>query len=500
MLNKRYRPTKFCRHAWAALLLALPGCVAVGPDYTPPQSNPPANWTSANWSGASESDQHAVDSTNPLAPDRLANWWQQLNEPLLSELITTAIEGNWDIREAQERVREARARRGSAAADRLPTLSASSSVRQSRVDPPQLPSTTTKLYDASLDARWELGLFGGKRRALEAAAADWQASQADLADVLVSVAAEVALNYVDLRSFQTRLAITRRNLATQAETLDIADWRRQAGLTTQIDVEQARQNLEQTRAQIPVLITARQQAMNRISTLIGSYPGELRERLSTNAPIPTAGLDIAIGIPADALRRRPDIRAAERRLAAQTARIGVATAARYPELTLIGSVGVESLSGRDLFSTNTFLTNAIADLGLTLFDAGRLRRNIEITTASQAQALARFESALRLALEEVENGLIAYTQELLRRHSLAQATEAAELAAELVRSQYSAGLLDFQRVLDAERSVLVLQDQLATSDGQITANLIRLYKALGGGWTPLKSNNELARATGETSK
>lgn len=457
-------------------MLGLQGCISVGPDYVPPESNPPSTWEA----------QPATTALNDVEAKRLSHWWEQLDDPLLTELIAEAIANNWDIREAEARIREARARRGSVAADRWPVITGGSSVRQTRIDPPQTPGSNTRLYDAGLDARWELGLFGGKRRALEAATADWQASQLDHADLLVSITAEVALNYIDLRAFQTRLAITRRNLATQADTLDIASWRQQAGLTTQVDVEQARQNLEQTRAQIPALVTARQQALNRLATLLGGYPGELTDRLSTTGPIPTATLDLAIGVPAEALRRRPDIRAAERRLAAQTALIGVATAARYPDMTLVGSVGVESLASRELFSSNTFLTSAIADLGLTLFDAGRLRRNIEIQSAAESQALNRYESAIRFALEEVENGLVAYAQEQLRRRSLASATDAAELAAELVRRQYGSGLVDFQRVLDAERSVLTLQDQLATSDGQITANLIRLYKALGGGWTPLQ--------------
>ena len=458
------------------LALALQGCISVGPDYQPPAGEPPLQWLSQVSDGGSAE----------LDPSRLADWWQQLNDPLLTELITQAVDGNWELEIGQQRVREARARRAVSAADRWPTLGSSSSVRQSRVDPPQTASTTTKLYDSSLDARWELGLFGGKRRALEAANADWQASIEDHADLLVSVVAEVALNYVDLRTLQGRLTITRRNLASQAETLDITGWRYQAGLTTQVDVEQARQNLEQTRAQIPLLITAQQRALNRIATLIGGYPGTMRARLSVDQPIPTASLAIALGLPADALRRRPDIRAAERRLAARSARIGVATAARYPDLSLVGLVGLESLTSKPLFSSNTLLTTALADVGLVLFDAGRIRQNIEIQNAAQAQALASYESTVRLALEEVENSLVAFSQEQLRRQSLARATRAAELAGELIRSQYSSGLVDFQRVLSAERSLLNLQDQLASSDGQITANVIRLYKAAGGGWKKLQ--------------
>jgi len=363
----------------------------------PPATEPPVEWLN----------QLSDDASPALHSSRLTDWWQQLNDPLLTELISEAVKNNWELEIARQRVREARARRGVSAADRWPSLASNSAVSQRRVDPSQTASSTTKLYDTSLDARWELDLFGGKRRALEAAHADWQASLEDHADLLVSVVAEVALNYVDLRAFQTRLAITRRNLASQTETLEITGWRYQAGLTTQVDVEQARQNLEQTRAQIPLLITAQQSALNRLSTLLGGYPGTMKDRLSLVQPIPTATVEIAIGVPADALRRRPDVRGAERRLAAQTARIGVAVAARYPDLTLIGSVGLESLTSRQLFSSNTLVTNAVADLGLVLFDAGRIRQNIEIQTAAQAQALASYESTVRLALEEIENSLAA---------------------------------------------------------------------------------------------
>ncbi|MEC9340262.1 MAG: efflux transporter outer membrane subunit, partial [Pseudomonadota bacterium] len=414
----------------------------------------------------------------------LAHWWRQLGDPLLSELVVTAIAENHDLAEAAARVSEARHRRGLAAAQRWPSATAGGSASRVRTAPDDAPATTTRFYDVSVDARWQTGLFGGTRRELEAADADWEAEIANRDDLLVSVAAEVALNYLDLRLFQTRLAITERNLATQTETLDLARWRHQAGLTTAIDVEQARQNVEQTRAQLPLLRAGSLRASHRLAVLLGGYPGALDGKLATPGPIPIAGLKIAIGVPADVLRRRPDVRAAERRLAAQTARVGAAIADRYPELTLTGSIGLEALSGGDLLDAGTEVTSTLASLGLTLFDAGRIRQNIAVQTAVQEQALARFEGVVRGAVEEVENALVAYAQEQRRHTALAEAAAAAELAARLIEQQYRTGLVDFQTVLDAQRSLLNLQDQVAISRGEITTQLIAIYQAVGGGWMP----------------
>lgn len=458
----------------AALILG--GCAAVGPDYVAPDARAPAQWSAELTGGVS-----SVQSD----PQELARWWTVLDDPLLTGLVERSLQGNLDLRQAQARVREARARRGVAAADRFPTINAAGAATRASGSEETGAGLTTELYSAGFDATWELDIFGGKRRATEAAQADLEASVEDRRDVLVTLLSEVALNYVEVRSFQTRLSLAADNLRSQSETYDITRWRRQAGLTTQLDVERARFNLEQTRAQIPVLQTGLSQAQNRLAVLLGQAPGALRTELSETRAVPSAGIELAVGVPADVLRRRPDVRRAERRLAAQTAQVGVATAARYPGFTLLGSIGLEALAPGRLLLSSASNSSLGGNVNWTLFDAGRIRQNIEVQGALQEQALIAYEAAVLGALQDVEDVLVAYAQEQSRREALRLATEAAKAAADLAQQQYTAGLIDFQAVLDAQRSLLSLQDQLATSEGEVTSNLIRLYKALGGGWASL---------------
>lgn len=463
------------------IMLLLMGCAAVGPDYVPPDMLAPAVWNTELKGGLTAEE---MDSQT------LASWWMTLNDPILSSLIEGAVAGNLDLKEARARVREARARRGISEADLFPTIEATGSASRNRSSEETGSGTTRELYAVGFDASWELDLFGGKRRAIEVAEAELQASEEDLRDVLVSLLAEVALNYVEVRSFQTRLSIAEANLDAQEETYNITQWRFQAGLTTQLDVEQAKYNLEQTRSQIPTLQTGLEQAKNRLTVLLGQHPGFLEDTLAERKAIPVTPLEIAVGVPADVLRRRPDVRHTERQLAAQTAQVGVATAELYPKLSLIGSIGLEALSLGSLFSSGARTSAIASNIGWTVFDAGRIRQNIKVRTALQEQALIQYEAAVLTALEDVENALVAYADEQIRRRSLVEASQAAQRAVDLARDQYSSGLIDFQVVLDAQRSLLSLQDQLAISDGAVTSNLITLYKALGGGWTSLAPDAE----------
>jgi NodT family efflux transporter outer membrane factor (OMF) lipoprotein len=462
------------------LLLLLAGCATVGPDYVPPEVSASAEWTSELKGGL---------TAEQIDPQTLARWWTTLKDPILSSLIERAVAGNLDLKEARARVREARARRGISEADRFPTIDATGSARSSRSSEETGGGETRELYAAGFDASWELDLFGGIRRSVEAAEAELEASEEDLRDVLVSLLAEVALNYVEVRSFQTRLSVAEANLDAQEETYRITQWRFQAGLTTQLDVEQAKYNLEQTRSQIPTLQTGFEQARNRLAVLLGQQPGFLKDALAEPKAIPVTALEVAVGVPADVLRRRPDVRKAERQLAAQTAQVGVATADLYPKLSLIGSIGLEALSLGNLFSSSARTSAIGSNIGWTIFDTGRIRQNIKVQTALQEQALFQYEAAVLTALEEVENALVAYADEQVRRRSLVEASQAARRAVDLAQTQYSSGLIDFQVVLDAQRSLLSLQDQLASSDAEVTSNLITLYKALGGGWTSLVPDN-----------
>ena len=467
-------------------LLGSSGCKIVGPDYKPPQTATPTNWTSDLQGGLTG----AAADTNFLA-----RWWTVFNDPILSDLVERARAGNLDLRQAEARVREARAQRAMAKAALFPTVGANASASRTTASKQAGNGQTTDFYATSLDASWELDIFGGKRRSIESATATWQASQESLRDVLVSLLAEVALNYVEVRSDQELLSITESNMLTRTETYDITRWRREAGLTTQLDEDQAKQSLEQVRAQVPTLHISLEQAKYRLAVLLGQPPGALQDLLAEQTPVPLAPSEVAVGVPADLLRRRPDIRSAERQLAAQTAQIEVAKAQLYPSFSLAGTLGLESLEYANLYSASARAAQGLAKAAWTIFDGGSIRQNITLQTAKQEEALSFYESTVLNALKEVESALVAYTNEQMRRDSLAAAVEAGRSAFELARFQYNSGLVSFQTVLDTQQSLLSAQDQLAVSQAKVTSNLIRLYKALGGGWTPSNAVRVAAKQT-----
>ena len=455
-------------------MLALAGC-KVGPDYVAPQAVTPDAWHSQLENGLVGGDMN---------PEVLASWWTALDDPVLSGLIGRAVAGNLDLQTAGSRVREARARRGIARGGLLPAFNAGASATSSRTDVRRGFDTNGQVYSTSLDAGWELDLFGGVHRSVEAATADVNAVEENLRDVLVSLLAETALNYIDVRTFQARIAAAEASLKAQEETYQLVQWRLQAGLDDDLVAQQARYNLENTRSQIPGLRTGLQQAMNRIAVLLGQAPGALEAELERPRPVPVPPEEVAVGVPADIVRRRPDVRRAERELAAQTARVGVATADLYPRLRLNGSIGVETLSFREPAASRTSFASGGPAISWAVFDP-TVRPNIEVQSELQAQALIQYEAVVLGSLEEVENAMVAYAQEQRRRENLREATKAAQAAAEMAQFKYQAGLTDFSNVLDAERSLLSFQDQLNQSDGTVTANVIRLYKALGGGWTSM---------------
>lgn len=466
----------------AAFIFAATGCMTVGPDYRPPVTALPDDWPHADAAGSKTAVDGRSDATN--CTSELTHWWSVFHDPVLSNLVERARSGNLDVRQAEARLRQARAQRALAAAERLPTVAANASASRSRSSEETGGGDTSKMYANSLDASWELDLFGGKKREIESAEASLEASQASLSDVLVSLVAEVALNYVDYRSYQTRLEITEANLAAQAETYAITRWRREASLVTQLDVDQARMSLEQTRAALPLLRTGLAQAEHQLATLLGQAPGSVKALLGGTQAVPVASAEIAIGVPADLLRRRPDVRQAERKLAAQTAQIGVAEAARYPDLTLSGSIGLESLSAGNLYTAGARAAQGAVKAGWTLFDGGRIRQKVAVQTALQEEALGAYEAAVLAALKDVEDALVSYANQQDRRSALREAETAGRCAFQLARDKYESGLIDFQTVLDTQQSLLTVQNTLTSSDAEVTADLIRLYKALGGGWDP----------------
>jgi NodT family efflux transporter outer membrane factor (OMF) lipoprotein len=454
---------------------SLTACLSVGPDYVQPELDVPADWNRLDIS--------AEPMMDAAKSGDLSQWWQSLNDPLLTELVAEALLASPDLRSAQARLREARARRTVAASARFPTVTAAGNASSRESSEEAGSGDTRELYSAGLDATWELDVFGGVRRSIEAAEADLASSESRLQDTQVSLAAEVATNYVEVRSLQIRLRIARDNLASQSETLQLTEWRAQAGLVSSQDVEQARSNREQTQAQIPSLETGLAEAEHRLDILLGKTPGTLHPRLAATGSLPAVPKQIAVGIPADTLRQRPDVRAAERTLAAETARVGVAEAARYPAFKLSGSIGLEALTLSALDNSGASTSTLLGGITAPLFDAGRLRSQVEIQDAVREQAAIAYEQTMLSALQDVENALVALARNRERSEALAIATASANNAAELARQRYTAGLIDFQSVLDTERSVRVIEDSLATSRADGVLALIRLYKALGGGWT-----------------
>ena len=451
------------------------GCGAVGPDYRRPEPAVPSAWHTTLGGGLTR------------WPGDLAGWWRSFDDPVLSGLVQASIMANLNVKEASARVREAMARRGISGADRFPVLDASGEVIRSRSSSG---SDAATLYSAGFDAGWELDLFGGVSRSIEAADADLGASEADLTDVLVSLLAEVAVNYLDVRTYQARLAVAEANLAAQEATFDLTWFRFEAGLSPELAVQQARTNLARTRSQIPPLWAGLEAAMNRLAVLQGKPPGAVHAALTPVRPIPVPPATVAVGIPAEILRRRPDVRRAERQLAAQTARVGVATAELYPKLRLTGAIGLDARSLADWLSWDSRSWRVGPGISWRVFDAGAVRRSISVQSALQEQALHRYEATVLTALEEVENALTAYAREQVRRSSLRTAADAARQAERLARQQYEAGLVDFSEVLIAQQSLLSLEDDLARSEGAVTTNLVRLYKALGGGWHPRRAASD----------
>jgi NodT family efflux transporter outer membrane factor (OMF) lipoprotein len=460
-------------------ILLLSGCMTVGPDYSSPEMQTPKAW---------QQDVTGVAGGKQSEEEILAKWWTTFNDPVLSSLMERAVAGNLSLKQALNSVRQARIQRGITDANRFPSVNSSGSAGRSYSKDMMGDFTGSNSFRLSLDASWEPDLFGGVKRSIEAADANLQATQESYRDSLVILLAEVARNYIDVRSYQSRLSVAESNLKSQEETYNITKWRYQAGLITALDKEKAGSNLEQTRSQIPSLKSGLEQAENALAVLIGSEPGAIDFELDEYKPVPVAPKEIAVGIPADLLRRRPDLRKAERSLAAQTANIGVAEANLYPKISLSGNIGLSALALSDLLDSDSLSTGVSSGISWPVFQAGKIMKNIELQWAMQEQQLIAYKAALLTALKDVENALISYSYEQARREFLLKEAQFSEQAAETSRAQYSSGLIDFQSVLDSERTLLSSQDSVVQSDAQIIADLISLYKALGGGWSSFEKD------------
>ena len=417
-------------------------------------------------------------SVNASAANALTQWWQRFNDPQLSQLVTQALQANTSIRSAQAALQQSRALRDVKSAGLLPNVKASGATGRSKSGG----NDASNSFRVGLDASWEPDIFGGQRSALNATEADAQASEASLADVQVSVAAEVALAYIQLRGQQSQLTIARSNLASQQETLQITDWRAQAGLTTSLEVEQARTASEQTSAQIPTLQTSIAKTGHSLAVLTGQRPDALIAQLATTQPVPQAAGDLTQSIPAQTLRQRPDVRAAEHRISAALARVSVADAARYPSFSISGSLGLSALTLGTLTNVAAVGNSLLAAISIPLFDGGAAKMQVLSQEAALEQTRASYQAVVLTALKDVEDALVALKGDRERQLHLKNAATAAGNAALLAQQRYSSGLIDFQTVLQTQRSLLTAQDSVASNSADLSADHVRLYKALGGGW------------------
>jgi len=477
-----------------ACFLVLAGC-AVGPNYEEPELPLPDAWANA---AAAD-----IDTSGGVIED----WWSAMGDTLLTELIKEARLANLDLAMAVGRIAEARAYHQIAGGDFWPQFQASGNVNRTDVAPNSplgpvagLGKNPSTNWEFGLGASWELDVFGKIRRTREATGARFQSSIEDYRDVMVALFADVATTYVEVRSLQNRLQVARDNATSQRETMDIVLAREDAGLVPMLDVTRARSNLANTEAVIPNLETGLEAARNRLAILLGKTPGALNEKLASEPVIPRVDTGVAVALPAELLRRRPDVRRSERNLAAQTARIGVATAELYPSFSLGGALTLQAGEFGDLGEGDSFGWSLVPGLRWNLFSGGKIRGQIKVEEAKTQQALAAYEKTVLNALAEVEDALVALRQEEARRDLLKTAVESSQQSVELVNTQYLEGLTDFQSYLDAQRVLFDQQDQLVVSRAKVVSNLVKLNRALGGGWSlddpipymPSQSDNVVA--------
>ncbi len=455
----------------ALLAVILTGC-AVGPDYVKPDT--PVARTFASAESATYS-QDEVQST----------FWTQFGDETLNRLVDEALAANHDLRIALGRLVEARAARRQALFDFAPKVTASGGYTKEQVPAAASPlgvGYNAELYDAGFDAAWELDLFGRVRRENEAAHAELQGAEASLHDAQVSVVAEVARTYFELRGEQNELAVARRNVENQQETLRVTDARLEAGRGTELDTSRAQAQLSTTLSSIAPLEAAVARSMHRLGVLTGRNPNALVDSLSPARELPALPQIAAVGDPATLLRRRPDIRVAERQLAASTAQIGVAVGDLFPKVTFTGSFGYTSNDAGKLGQTGTRSYLIGPGISWAAFDLGRVRAQVAGAHARTDVALASYEKTVLRALEETENSLVTHARARDRLKNADDAARASATAARIARTRYEGGIVDFLEVLDAERTQLTAEDQLAQSRTDAATSLIAVYKALGGGW------------------
>jgi multidrug efflux system outer membrane protein len=467
-----------------ALLLCLTACTgcAVGPNFASPKPDVPNAWVGPTTAPASQP---------AAAGENLGQWWTVFNDPVLTSLVEQAITSNLDMRIAQSRIRQARANRGMVASGLGPSVNASGAYNRSQASSSGgTKSPTVNNYQVGFDAGWEIDIFGGVRRGIEAADAQIIAAVEDRRDVQVTLVAEVARNYVELRSIQQRIAIARNNLDVQKRSAELTRKRFEGGFVSGLDVANAQAQVATTTATIPKLESSERQTIYAISVLLDREPGALVQELSKSADVPAALPEVPAGVPADLLRRRPDIRLAEADIHSATANIGVATADLFPKVTINGSLGWQAANSGDLFNPLSRFWSFGPSVTWNVFQSGYTLSNIEVKKALEEQSILAYRQTVLGAIQEVENALIASAKEQEQLKSLAEAVAANRKAVELATTLYSEGQTDFLNVLSAQQSLFVTEEALAVSKATVSTDLVALYKALGGGW------DEAPKATG----
>ncbi|MFT3987694.1 efflux transporter outer membrane subunit [Aestuariivirga sp.] len=459
--------------SFVTLLLAsgvLTGC-AVGPDYEKPFAAVPSTWSSAG-------------KQNPAQQPQLAQWWRRLNDPLLNDLIEEAVAGNLDVAAAKAKIREARASYKQAGGALLPSVSGSGTGARVRTGATNgSDANTNSQFQSGLDASWELDLFGANRRSVEAARYGVKAADQELRSTLLTLVGDVAANYVELRGYQAQLALARRTASSQRETAALTNNKFKAGASSAVDVANASGQAASTEADIPQLEAERAAAVHRLSILLGRAPGDLAARLDRPAPIPRPGWPVAVGVPANILLSRPDVRVAEWDYAQSTARIGQAEAARYPSISLTGDIYTSGTRLGDLGKSSTISWSFGPSLTIPIFNGGQLKAAVEVAQAERDQYFIAYRSAVLTALEDVENAIVSLSQERIRAAKLAQSAKHYRDAASLAQSLYRTGTQSFLDLLEAQRSLYTAEEALIQSQVSIATDYIALNKALGGGWS-----------------
>ncbi len=455
----------------AAVAGTLTSCV-VGPDYRTPDLAMPSRWGSKA-------------ATKPSKTPQLSQWWKQLKDPILDALIEEAIASNLDVATAKAKIREARATYREQKGALLPSVEGAASGKRTRTSATSggtTDATFSTLYNGGFDASWELDLFGGNKRAVEAAKYGVDAADEQLRDTILTLIGDVASYYVQAREYQALRDLAKRSAVSQRKSAALTHVEYLAGSATAVDTAKADALASSTESDIPTYEISYMQAVHRLSVLLGKPPATLEERLKSSGPIPSPRMNVSTGIPADILTSRPDVRLAERQLAQYTAKIGQAEANRYPSISLTGDISSSATSIGDLAKKSSIGWTFGPSLTVPIFQGGQLKAAVDVAKAQRDQYFIAYQSAVLSAMEDVENAIVSLTQERLKYAKIVSSSNSYRTASDLARTLNKAGVSSFLDVLDAERSLYSAEESVIQSRASIATDYISLNKALGGGW------------------